>query len=61
MLCISQLKSELKRIKLDSKDQKNLINQYVLVINTQIQAFIDKNNRGLLIIKCFILNNRKSF
>jgi hypothetical protein len=48
MLCISQLKSELKRLELDTKDQKNLINQYVLVVNTQIQAFVDKNHRGLL-------------
>jgi hypothetical protein len=47
MLCISQLKSELKRLEIDSKDQRKLVNQYVLVINTQIQAFIDKNNRGL--------------
>lgn len=49
MLCISQLKSELKRLELDSKDQKKLVSQYVLIINTQIQAFIDKNHRGLII------------
>ena len=57
MLCISQLKSELKRLELDSKDQKKLVSQYVLIINTQIQAFIDKNHRGLIIKYWTILHN----
>ena len=46
VLYISQLKSDIKRLELDSKDQKKLINQYISNINLEIITYSDRINRG---------------
>ena len=56
MLNISQFKSELKRLELESKDQNKLMIQYFSNLNSQILTFSEKICRG----KCsFELSNTK--
>ena len=43
---VSELKSELKRLELNAKDQKIMINQYVQHMQNQVEKFTVKNQRG---------------
>ena len=56
MMSISTYKSELKKLEITVKDQKNLVFQHLSNAQTQIVNFISKNQRGnglINIADCF--------